>query len=244
MRSVHFLSEAEADFVETFAWYEEQRAGLGYEFLDSLIGLLQRVARSPRLFPVAVRRTRRARLRRFSYWILFTIEPEWSPVTGLFHSRRDPLRWSDRVRDRVGTRAAVATLALVAVLALVLPAAARPTYGSSTPFPATPRGSTFPPTSCPSAVERWSVAGRSWATPRPKRSCSGSTTRVGSSGAATTAVRVRTSCSRCGPIPPVAMLPPASRRAAARAWTAGSWHSTTRGACAARSRTAGRGRTG
>lgn len=39
-------------------------------------------------------------MRRFPYGILFAMETDGILVTGIFHSRRDPQRWSDRVRDR------------------------------------------------------------------------------------------------------------------------------------------------
>ncbi len=100
MRPVQFLPEAEADLIETFAWYDAQRAGLGAEFLDAVGELLASIGRAPRLYPVVVRRTHRARMRRFPYGILFAMEPDGILVTGIFHSRRDPRRWSDRVRDR------------------------------------------------------------------------------------------------------------------------------------------------
>lgn len=100
MRSLKFLPEAEGDFSETFAWYEEQRVGLGYEFLDDLHDLLQRITRTPRLYPVAARRTYRAQMDRFPYGILFVMEGGGILVTGILHVRRDPRRWSDRVRDR------------------------------------------------------------------------------------------------------------------------------------------------
>jgi hypothetical protein len=66
----------------TFAWYEEQRAGLGREFLHELDVVYERIAKFAFLYAELYRGLRRARLRRF-------------PV-GVFTSSRRPRFVSSR----------------------------------------------------------------------------------------------------------------------------------------------------
>jgi len=54
--------EAERDITLAASWYEEQREGLGQEFLDELLATLQNIAEHPRAYPVLHRDVRRALL--------------------------------------------------------------------------------------------------------------------------------------------------------------------------------------
>jgi hypothetical protein len=60
---------AAADIEDAFIWYEEQRAGLGSEFLQAAADALEAVRGNPQLHPVIHRNTRRVLLRRFPYGI-------------------------------------------------------------------------------------------------------------------------------------------------------------------------------
>ena len=62
---LRFHPEADYDVLSATMWYEEQRLGLGEEFLDQLSSLLVRVANIPFQFPAIDGPVRRALLRRF-----------------------------------------------------------------------------------------------------------------------------------------------------------------------------------
>src|SRR5688572_28198466 len=64
-RSVRVRPEAERDVETAFAWYEEQRPGLGREFLHELDVVYKRIANFPFLYAELYRGSRRARMRRF-----------------------------------------------------------------------------------------------------------------------------------------------------------------------------------
>ena len=86
-----FRAEAADDIVGAYAWYDEQRAGLGDEFLSALEHLLDLVERLPRSFPVVRSDTRRALLSRFPYALYFRLSgPETIEVTACLHTRRSP----------------------------------------------------------------------------------------------------------------------------------------------------------
>jgi len=59
-RSVRVRPEAERDVETAFAWYEEQRAGLGREFLHELDVVYERIA--PFLYAELYRGLRRVRV--------------------------------------------------------------------------------------------------------------------------------------------------------------------------------------
>ena len=50
--SLRLRPEAEADLDGAFTWYEEQRAGLGRDFLLAVEAALARIERNPESFPV------------------------------------------------------------------------------------------------------------------------------------------------------------------------------------------------
>jgi toxin ParE1/3/4 len=87
---------AAADIEDAFVWYEQQRLGLGSEFLKIVDGALMAIQRAPQLCPVIHRNTRRALLRRFPYGIYYRIYPELIVVVACMHGRRDPRRWQAR----------------------------------------------------------------------------------------------------------------------------------------------------
>jgi len=59
-RTVRFRDEAERDLTDASYWYEQQRSGLGHEFLDELQSVVDRIGEEPLNFPVVHRNARRA----------------------------------------------------------------------------------------------------------------------------------------------------------------------------------------
>ena len=87
---------AAADIGEAFLWYENQRAGLGNEFLGAAQAVIDAIAARPDMHPVIQRNTRRALLRRFPYAIYYRVYPDVIAVVACMHGRRDPRRWQVR----------------------------------------------------------------------------------------------------------------------------------------------------
>lgn len=78
------------------AWYESERPGLGDDFLVEVDAALERIVESPLRYPVLVRDTRQALLRRFPYRLLYRVAGEDVVVVACFHARRDPGLWKRR----------------------------------------------------------------------------------------------------------------------------------------------------
>jgi toxin ParE1/3/4 len=98
MRRVRLTSLAEADYLQTLAWYEEQQPGLGREFEAELGILLKRICRNPEIFFPETLTVRKARMPRFKYGIYFTVAGDEIGVLAIYHPSRNP----DTLRQRFG----------------------------------------------------------------------------------------------------------------------------------------------
>jgi plasmid stabilization system protein ParE len=90
--------EAEADLREGYEWYEQQRSGLGDDFLLCFEAAIALIRERPESFPLVETNTRRILVRRFPYLALFTEVSDIIAVIGVFHTSRDPKAWKRRVR--------------------------------------------------------------------------------------------------------------------------------------------------
>jgi plasmid stabilization system protein ParE len=88
--------EAEQDLTDAATWYEQQRSGLGHEFLDDAQSVFDRIAEQPLLFPVVHRSARRALMNRFPFGIFFVVEQAEIAVLAVMHGSRHPRRWKGR----------------------------------------------------------------------------------------------------------------------------------------------------
>lgn len=87
---------AAADLEDVFLWYEEQRPGLGNEFLLAVEQLMGAMLETPRRYRIVHRDTRRAHVRRFPYSVFYRIVEDNLVVVGCFHGSRSPRRWEGR----------------------------------------------------------------------------------------------------------------------------------------------------
>jgi len=83
---------AAADVEEAFSWYNQQRLGLGGEFLDAVDAGLREIAANPLRQAVVFRDTRRFLLKRFPYAVFYRVYPTAVVVVACMHGRRNPLR--------------------------------------------------------------------------------------------------------------------------------------------------------
>ena|SRR6266478_8093821 len=85
------------DIDAAFAWYEEQREGLGDDFLARLRELLDSIQENPYLYGVIHGDVRSACLRRFPYVVYYRPEAERTVILAVLHGRRHPRRWQSRM---------------------------------------------------------------------------------------------------------------------------------------------------
>ena len=89
--------EAEQDLAEAYGWYEDQRAGLGEEFLSCVDACLQAIQRAPRTWAIAHENYRRALVRRFPFVIFYEEAGDVVTVYCVFHSSQNPAKWRKRL---------------------------------------------------------------------------------------------------------------------------------------------------
>jgi plasmid stabilization system protein ParE len=94
---VRLRPEAEEDLADASAWYEEQRQGLGHEFLDEVLTMISSIAEAPLVYPDIYRNTRRAIINRFPFSVYFRVERATIVVVAIMHGSRNPRRWKSRI---------------------------------------------------------------------------------------------------------------------------------------------------
>lgn len=94
--------EARAELRSAAIWYDDRRAGLGDELVETVNETLGRLAAAPGRFPLwpsapaTVPGIHRAPLGRFPYSIAFQAFEHELLVLALVHDRRRPLYWLPR----------------------------------------------------------------------------------------------------------------------------------------------------
>ena len=94
--TVYIRPDAESDIEEAAKWYEKQRKGLGYEFLDEVLVAFKTISENPYMYNVVHRHTRRALIHRFPFAIYYRIEKKSIVVIAVMHGSRHPKRWQKR----------------------------------------------------------------------------------------------------------------------------------------------------
>ena len=84
------------DVEAAFEWYENERPGLGVEFLDELRATYKRIAAGPLKYQELRGSIRRALLRRFPYVVYFAIEADIVVIVAVLRASRDPAEWQRR----------------------------------------------------------------------------------------------------------------------------------------------------
>jgi len=82
--------EAENDLSEIVEWYENQRSGLGFNFLAEVDAGFRLLASDPRLFPEQYKGVRRYLVRRFPYKVFYRLVEDNVVVLAVVHGGRDP----------------------------------------------------------------------------------------------------------------------------------------------------------
>lgn len=95
-RSLKFRPDAEAELSQAARWYEENRRGLGSEFVRAVEASLDSIARNPEMFPRIANDLSRALVKRFPFGIFYSFNDIEIVVLAVFHARRDRRQISRR----------------------------------------------------------------------------------------------------------------------------------------------------
>jgi plasmid stabilization system protein ParE len=93
--------EADQELAEALARYEEQRRGLGHDFLAAVDAVLQRISHFPKTGAAVPQApphlgARRVPVNRFPYHIVYLETPDAIRVLAFAHNRRRPFYWLSR----------------------------------------------------------------------------------------------------------------------------------------------------
>lgn len=94
---LRFLILAQRELDEAVAWYNEQAAGSGQEFLDELDRVVRRAVTFPMSCPEIEPGVRRCLLARFPYGLIYGVDRETIVVIAVSHLHREPRYWVGRI---------------------------------------------------------------------------------------------------------------------------------------------------
>lgn len=97
-RELIIKSVAKAETADAHNWYEQQRRGLGGEFLAAVESVLRVIQRNPGRYAPVHGEVRKARLARFPYAIYFIWRDDLISVLAIYHVKRDPQRLVERLK--------------------------------------------------------------------------------------------------------------------------------------------------
>ena len=76
-----------------YDWYENERQGLGPEFLDDFKHIAMSIQEFPQSFARVNDKVRRAKLKQFPYNVFYQVESKRIVVLAVIHAARDPHVW-------------------------------------------------------------------------------------------------------------------------------------------------------
>lgn len=88
------------DLAGAYKWYEDQRAGLGEEFLGAVGASFDAIQEFPEMFACVHGEVRRAVVSRFPYAVFYRFEPNCIVVLAVLHMARDPKLWPESRKAR------------------------------------------------------------------------------------------------------------------------------------------------
>jgi hypothetical protein len=91
-----FLSVAQRELADSIDHYNRESEGLGFEFAAEVQRALSRIIRHPLAWAPLSKRTRRYRLNRFPYGIVYQIRPGEILIVSVMHLHRHPMTWKSR----------------------------------------------------------------------------------------------------------------------------------------------------
>jgi len=94
---VRILAPAEAELLDAVAFYNSESEGLGYEFAAEARRTIARIIEHPNAWAPISKHTRRCRLNRFPYGILYQLRPDTILIVAVMHLRREPESWKKRL---------------------------------------------------------------------------------------------------------------------------------------------------
>ena len=84
--ALNIQSEAIIDIQSASEWYEIQKAGLGFEFIEEVENGFEKICYHPQYYTFVTDNLRRIKIRRFPYLIIYEFENETVIVNSVKHA--------------------------------------------------------------------------------------------------------------------------------------------------------------
>jgi len=95
-RPVKVRRLAERDVAEAKAWYDNQRRGLGDDFVDCVRDVFRRIGQTPEMHQVIFKDVRRSLVQRFPYAVYYKVFSTKITVIAVMHTHSHPRAWQRR----------------------------------------------------------------------------------------------------------------------------------------------------
>ena len=96
--SYFFHPAAEAEHLETVAWFESKSAGLGASYLVEFESVMEIVCDAPHRHPVVeTTAIKRIRMTKFPFTVLYREQADGVRILAVAHHRRRPQYWLGRI---------------------------------------------------------------------------------------------------------------------------------------------------
>lgn len=98
--NIRLLEPAQQELDEAIAWYDDHVPELGDAFLFETLKALKLITQFPQAWHPLSPQTRRCRLNRFPYSVIYSLDGDDLLVLAIAHQHRKPGYWRDRLQNR------------------------------------------------------------------------------------------------------------------------------------------------
>lgn len=93
------IAPAEEEIADAALFYESASTGLGLDFLGEVAQVIDRLRKFPEISPIFMDDFRSARLPRFPFNLIYSIELHEILIVAVSHQSRRPGYWRDRIGE-------------------------------------------------------------------------------------------------------------------------------------------------
>jgi plasmid stabilization system protein ParE len=90
---IHFIEPAEQELYAAIKYYNQQSEGLGFQFALEVKRTLERIIQFPKAWISLSKKTRRCRVKKFPYGIIYQIRQDKILIVAVMHLHRHPESW-------------------------------------------------------------------------------------------------------------------------------------------------------
>lgn len=100
MRKFKFNQFALSEMIEASQFYENERTGLGYDFLKKIRKTVNYICTFPESGSPLNDELRKYTVMRFPYSVIYSIEANQIDIVAIAHQRRRPNYWEERLQNK------------------------------------------------------------------------------------------------------------------------------------------------